>query len=271
MSDQPDNDTKATLSRLYRDAASAEPPSALDRAILSAAAAAVARAPARRAAWWRRWSGPVAAFATIVLTVSLSWLLYYEQERNDAVGTSASSRAEKAVAKQAVADEAVADEATASLAAPTMPLRATMKPAPPPPMITFESKKEIAAEPAPKGMVEATAPKPAALGTPLSTSQAGAKSTILRDLPAAQPAQGPAATSLGEAETRRMRSRDDARDALPAPSSDSALGAQAAPAREAWLARIRELKKQGKEQEVKAALADFKRAHPDFRLPPDLQ
>ncbi len=267
MSDQPGNETNAALSRLYREAASAEPPLALDRAILDAAAAAVASKPARGSAWWRRWSAPVAAFATIVLTISLSFMVRYEQERDEATVTSARTRADNGAVDQAK------ERRAAPASAPRAVVKALSPPAPSP--SAFESKKEVAAEPAPKGRLEGRLESsdnaPALRAAPPGVSPMAPKSIMLRGSPVATPAQSSTAPASGELESPRMRSREDARDALQAPAENAARGADAASAAEAWLARIRELKRQGKEQEAKAALADFKRAYPDLRLPPDFQ
>ncbi len=256
MSDQPGNETNAALSRLYREAASAEPSPALDRAILDAAAAAVASKPVRRSASWRRWRAPVAAFATIVLTISLSFMVRYEQERDEATVTSARTRA----------DNGAVDQVKERRAAPAPAPRAVVKSlSPPAPSSSaFESKKEVAAEPPPKGRLESSDNAPALRAAPPGVSPMAPKSIMLRGSPVATPASG-------ELESPRMRSREDARDALQAPSENAARDADVASAAEAWLARIRELKRQGKEQEAKAALADFKRAYPDLRLPPDFQ
>ena len=68
------------LSHLYRAAAGAEPPEALDRAILAAARAEAAPAKARKRAWWQTWAGPVSVAATVVLTVTLTLMVQQEQE-----------------------------------------------------------------------------------------------------------------------------------------------------------------------------------------------
>jgi hypothetical protein len=39
---------------------------------------------------------------------------------------------------------------------------------------------------------------------------------------------------------------------------------------EAWLEEIRRLKAQGRDAEAAAELAEFRKRHPDFALPPDL-
>ena len=52
-----------------------------------------------------------------------------------------------------------------------------------------------------------------------------------------------------------------------APLRKEAVGA--APAQ--WLEDIREMKKQGKEKEAAEALAEFRKAYPDYRLPEDLR
>ena len=41
--------------------------------------------------------------------------------------------------------------------------------------------------------------------------------------------------------------------------------------RDAWLRRIGELLKQGKTEDAKASLAEFKRRYPDASLPPELR
>ena len=77
MSEEPRDEQ---LSRLYRSSERAEPPPALDAAILAAARAAVAPVPRRRPGW-RAWMLPMSLAATLVLTVSLTLVVQQEQER----------------------------------------------------------------------------------------------------------------------------------------------------------------------------------------------
>jgi hypothetical protein len=39
---------------------------------------------------------------------------------------------------------------------------------------------------------------------------------------------------------------------------------------EAWIEEIRRLKAQGREEEAATELAEFRKRHPDYSLPPDL-
>ncbi len=71
MNDTPDDPRDPELSRLYRKASSAEPPPALDAAILAAARAAAAPQRTPRP-WWRRLQTPFALAATIMLAVALT-------------------------------------------------------------------------------------------------------------------------------------------------------------------------------------------------------
>src|SRR5690606_24691673 len=43
------------------------------------------------------------------------------------------------------------------------------------------------------------------------------------------------------------------------------------PVREAWLARIRQLMADGRHDEARASFAEFRRRHPDARVPDDLR
>ena len=56
-----------------------------------------------------------------------------------------------------------------------------------------------------------------------------------------------------------------------APPRKEAVGAALARAPGQWLEDIREMKQQGKEKEVAEALAEFRKAYPDYRLPEDLR
>lgn len=73
------SDIDPKLSRAYREASSEEPPAALDAAILAAAKqqAATPRRPAR--ASWVRWMAPASALATLLVGVSVAFLMQREQ------------------------------------------------------------------------------------------------------------------------------------------------------------------------------------------------
>jgi hypothetical protein len=77
------SDIDPELSRAYREASSAEPPAALDAAILAAARAQAAqpRSRDRRQArsFWRNWMAPASAVATLVLGLSIALMIEHEQ------------------------------------------------------------------------------------------------------------------------------------------------------------------------------------------------
>ena len=58
---------------------------------------------------------------------------------------------------------------------------------------------------------------------------------------------------------------DDPGEDVPPATADSPQ------VRDAWLRRIGDLLKQGKTEDAKASLAEFKRRYPDANLPPELR
>ena len=255
-----DNLRDEELTRLYRKAAEATPPPELDRVILDAARAGIARGPERKRAWWQRWTAPVAAFATIVLTVMLT--LMVQQEREHIEQAPAMLTPEKtarpptppppaAAVEQRQADRAIAATAARApeAAAPAKKLKEAEALSGPRPFAS--EMKESVAEPRQRREAES----------------AGALSA-----PAALPAASPARP---DAESLQMR----------APAADSVENrAKAAPLRkqesrapdgqrspEAWIEEIRQLKKQGREKDAQDALEAFRRAYPDHGLPEDLR
>lgn len=226
------------LSRLYREAAGAEPPEALDRAILDAARAAAA--PARKRAGWRSWTLPMSVAAVVVLTATLTLMVQQEAERPLPV-------AEVPRAPVVAAQEKA--EAAADLA---------VKPAAPP-----EAKQEA---------VKREAERPAVAPTPVpeAVAPAGAvapRTPMAESVESAVPARPAAAMprqAVPAADGVEMRARS-------APLRKEAVGAALARTPEQWLEEVRLLKKQGKEKEAAGALAEFRKAYPDYRLPEDLR
>lgn len=218
------------LSRLYREASAAEPPAALDAAILAAARAEVKPKPARRAGW-RRWGAPAGLAATLVLTVTLTLLVRQEQALRD----EALPAAPPAPAVTPAPGEAMAPPAASSADPSTAPVR----PRTVPPLREAERR-------APAPMAAPPQPAPALHAAP----QPSAESKSLQAAPAAEDA----------ADIRAKRE---------APRKEAAAGAARAP--EPWIEEIRQLRRQGKEKEAAEALAAFRNAYPDFRLPDDLR
>lgn len=112
------------LSRLYRESAGAEPPPALDRAILAAARAGLAGKPERKRAWWQRWTVPVAAFATVVLTVTITLMVLQQEKEQEQFERAPMVPAQEKTASQPAAAPAPAAAPPARPAAESLQMRA---------------------------------------------------------------------------------------------------------------------------------------------------
>lgn len=230
------------LSRLYREAEAAAPPEALDRAILAASRAALA--PARRRARWQAWTLPMGVAATLVLTVTLTLLVQREQE--PPLGEAPLPRAPAAAPQERAEPGA---ELPAKTAAPPAAKReAVRREAEAPPPAPTPAASRPASQPPVVEQKALPAPVPEAVG-------------------AAEPARPAAAMrrqSAPAADAVEMRAKS-------APLRKEAAGAAAARTPEPWLEEIRQLKAQGREREAAEALAEFRQAYPDYRLPDDLR
>jgi hypothetical protein len=233
------------LSRLYREAADAAPPAALDRAILAAARAEVALAPVRKRTWWRSWTVPMSVAATVVLTATLTLMVRQEQERPAAEAAPAADVPRASVAVPQEKTDTAADLA--------------VKPAAPPPRAKQEAARREAERPAvvPAPVPEAAAPA----GAPAP------RAPMAESVESAAPAR-PAAVMRQQAAPAADAVESRARSA---PLRKEAVGAAPARTPEQWLEEIRQLKKQGREKEAVEALAEFRKTYPDYRLPEDLR
>ena len=230
------------LSRRSREAEAAAPPEALDRAILAASRAALA--PARRRARWQAWTLPMGVAATLVLTVTLTLLVQREQE--PPLGEAPLPRAPAAAPQERAEPGA---ELPAKTAAPPAAKReAVRREAEAPPPAPTPAASRPASQPPVVEQKALPAPAPEAVG-------------------AAEPARPAAAMrrqSAPAADAVEMRAKS-------APLRKEAAGAAAARTPEPWLEEIRQLKAQGRDQQAAEALAEFRQAYPDYRLPEDLR
>jgi len=224
------------LSRLYREADRIEPPRALDAAILAAAREAVKPAPPRRA-WWQAWTLPMGVAATVVLTVTLTLMVQQEQERP-------MSEAPPTQGAPATAPQEKPDAAADLAGKPAAPREAKQ-----------EAVKREAEGPA---VDPAPAPETAAPAGAVASRAPMAESA--KSVAPARPAAVMRQQAAPAADAVESRAKS-------APLRKEAVGA--APAQ--WLEDIREMKKQGKEKEAAEALAEFRKAYPDYRLPEDLR
>ena len=231
------------LSRLYREAEAAAPPEALDRAILAASRAALA--PARRRARWQAWTLPMGVAATLVLTVTLTLMVQREQE--PPLGEAPPlPRAPAAVPLERA--EPGAD----------LPAKAAAPPGAKREAVRREAEAPLAA-PAPA--VSRPASQPAAVeqkALPVPVPEAVGAADPARPAAAMRRQSAPAADAV------EMRAKS-------APLRKEAAGAAAARTPEPWLEEIRQLKAQGRDQQAAEALAEFRQAYPDYRLPEDLR
>ena len=166
------------LSRLYREAATEGPPSAVDAAILAAARKRVAQPERRARASWLSWMAPASAIATLVLGVSIAFLVDREQPEptrdtkirpiaKQAQSAPPASAGESAPAKTAAsaAPAAAKTEAPAAAVPAQVPVLAT--PAAPAAQAFPAESREKAAESklsVPKAASEANVARDAAVG-----------------------------------------------------------------------------------------------------------
>lgn len=237
------------LSRLYREAGAAEPPSALDAAILTAAREAVAPRPRRRA-WWQRWAAPVGVAATAVLTVTLTLLV----------------RQEQAVREQLPSPPEAPRPAPDQMLPQIVPAVPAARPRAEPILQDAESRapartSELPRQAAPPAAAETKLQQP----VPAAAGAVAPRAVPAESLESAAPAPAPVQKreAAPAADAVEMRAKTLLRKDTP--------GANAARSPEQWLEDIRRLKRQGRQQEAAESLAEFRKAYPDFGLPEDLR
>lgn len=275
------------IERLYREAVREEPPARLDAAILAAARREVGAGPRPLASKLRRWHVPISIAAVVMVSVSLVILVREEEGKRNG-------------APRDPAIPAPADQPAAPAAAPTPPEVAketTQRPLAATRSVRRESRDET--EGAPRNELAA--------GSPPAPAPPAASATGDVAAPAGKPLPQPfrAAPSLAE-EERAVSSAADAATAgrmasAPAVPSEPQAAAPRAEARRAapmagtmamksaeqyrppvwqgfererpekWLARIEELKTQGRGAEAQEMLSEFKRRFPEHPLPPGLK
>lgn len=240
MSDEP------KISERYRELPREEPPRALDDAILAASRRAVESRPAPLVVptGRRRWYFPVAAAAVIVLAVAV--VAHVEREKPD----------EEILASSAPAPQgqpsAVEDQKTeAPKAAAEAPKRAA-KP----------SRPQFA--PDPRADSPASAAPPALQAENRGREDAvGAVSGGVRGLDAAPSTQ--ASPPLAPAPAPMAKPAPNPPDA--GAVAASRLSAAYAETPERKLERIAELRQLGRHEEADKALAEFRKAYPDYKIP----
>lgn len=276
-----DAEERALAALLPRPHGRGEPGADMDARILAAAQDALHPQPAGRHPR-RSWIGPTALAASLVLAVGLAWQLRPPPSLPapaPAVTAAASANAEAAemrafeppppspppMARTLPRTAPPADTgvpAVSKQAARAADNVAAPPPAPPAP--PAPAAPEVVGEAAPVATPQVA--EPARVPAPVRTKAA---SEAMRE--------GTAASGASAAENRdeAQRGADTAtlgttgagepEEDVPPATADSPE------VREAWLRRIGELLAQGKAEEAKASLAEFRRRYPDAPLPPELR
>lgn len=282
---------EAAIARIQRVLPAAEPPAELDARILAQARAAVAR-PARRARPWFMGAGFGVA-ATAVMAAGIAWQLGWigsipgSATRLPEAEAPADQRAAEAVERVDV--EFIRGDPTPVPASPPPP------PAPAPAAAQKQRAIQPQAAPAPSRPppVPAAEPMPEAFAPPADSAPAAAARSEA-PLADAAPKAAPQPFPAGVAAEREVlgapaapaeeakRERDDATTSAPRRAAGAGRGGAAREALppwvedaklepDAWLGRIRERVRAGDRQGAEHSLRRFVLAHPQQRVPRDLQ
>lgn len=280
-------DDGGELGALYRRLPRAEPPRRLDRNVLAEAARAVhGRRPRRQ-----RWLLGVGSAAGIVLAAGIAWHMGHDALRQQSAALPAKPPAhpQEYVPVQPIdGAQRPASEASPSPDEPvvaTPPAAAAPAPAP-------EPTRRRAAKPAETAKDQRVAAPPPAAPPPLpATAEPRQEQQALSQPVAAPPAPSSTATAAADREPEAAMEPEVAKDAS---AAAEALGAGNSPKRvhtgvapspmgsvelrrdmqlapEDWLARIRQLMRQGRRQQAIESLRLFRHAHPDWALPDDMR
>ena len=275
-----DADERALAALLPRPHGRVEPGPELDARILAAARAATQPQPANGPR--RRWIGTAALAASLVLAVGLAWQMRAPPaadapvQATDAASADpaatpmqafeappASPALEVAPPEHVVAQtrRAAATVAATHAAAPPAAADTAAVAPPPPPAPAAPAAASVA------GIAAMPQAAEAARAQPQAQAKAGAGDPIRERAAASANAAAPARDQAGNAaaETADGLGIDDPGEDVPPATADSPA------VRDAWLRRIGELLAEGKADDAKASLAEFRRRYPEATLPPELR
>ena len=299
------------LDATYRDAATEEPPPASDERIRAAARRAVAagpqslesraRAEAQRS-WIARWRVPMSIAASVVVAVTLSYMVQDEAVQKapiDGLPRSASPQAvavapaeetkapvpaaaptpDPALAERAANVEAARADAAAAQSA-NLHQRATAEPPPPAPAPAAKALGRADGPTANGMLAKETERRQAAndAAPPASPPPARVAPAEMQAAPAAAaPAPPPAAAPMAKPAPARGLAEPVGRDRAFADrpgrmerEAASVSAEQKVRTPEEWLEELRRLKASGRTDEFAKELAEFRKRFPDYKLPADL-
>ncbi len=260
----------------YRALGEAQPPEALDAAILAASRRAVGAGPQRAgASRLRRWALPVSIAAVVVLSLSLVVRVQLERPDLEALLPPVAVDKPAGDAKEEVAALAKRNElartepkAKAGAAAPAtaererQALRAPPTPAPAP-AAAPPARAFVAEPPAPKS---APAPAPAESAAPAQLGAAsGAAPAAAPGIPEGRADRAPSAEPQAAGRVASNAALEDR-----AQASAEAAGKKDEVPRE-WLERIARLRREGRVKEADDSLAEFRRRYPDYEIPREMR
>ncbi|MET0232557.1 MAG: hypothetical protein ABW186_16620 [Rhodanobacteraceae bacterium] len=277
-------DDGGRVGSLYRKLPRYEPPRRLDRAVLGEAARAVhSGKPPRR----QRWLVGVGSAAGLVLAAGIAWRIGHDAMNEGAMPPAAApivvpvqpiDGSPKAKQEQTAQPQTAPPEAPLS-SAPAAQNAAAAKAVERDAIRRDERKLRTSAKaPAPPKPAESAAPEPfpaqtrereAAPVKDLEQSDAFDDSQSATGAGVAGAAAGAVAPAADKKATAPERARMPASPTVPSGSVELRRDMQLPP-RE-WLSHIRELEQQGRHQQAIESLRLFIRAHPDRKVPADLQ
>lgn len=293
-----DAEERALAAMLPRPHGRKEPGPGLDARILAAARAATEPSRATPATPRRRnWIAPAALAASLMLAVGLAWQLRpaaslqapmpaAETASADAGSDDMKSRAMTASPPEGAATSEMQPRSIAATPPPAEPVPSAraaneaaasaiatqpdMAAAPSPPSPPPSPAPAAMDRPAGMSMPASQAAEAAGMAAPAITTQAARADDVVRDRAASAGstearAQRKAGTDMTTLETATGDAPEAPEDDVPPATADSPE------VREAWLRRIGELLNQGKTEEAKASLAEFRRRYPDAALPAELR
>ena len=229
---EPDRDDKVT--RAYRALGGEGPPRALDDAILAAS---------RRQQ--HRWRVPLSIAAVLVLAVGVTLRMLPQRPDAETV----------ALAPQVIHGPQPAAEQAAPAGRFAQDAPSAAAPVAEAPSVAARS-------------VAGTRAKPAERGPQLANESAPAALEMARRVEASAPA---AAGAIAGSAQRDGAEEGRARTLAWAPPAPGAATAAKFPEAtlppEAWLKRIAELRKEGREREAQESLAEFRKRYPDYKIP----
>src|SRR5258706_2589875 len=275
------SETGDKLNAAYRALPREEPGVALDAAILAASRRGLAKASASR-----RWAAPVSIAAVLVLAFGVTLRMQQENPGVESPDVYSSPPAGAPVATPATEPAPLKQEA-----APAQPLRDALRQQPEKKVVVPAAKPDVVALPQPK--LKAAAPaQPQAFeeGARQRRDESrveSAQKDLLQKEANANVREAPASVPKPAAPPAYATTSSGVVAAPPPAAAAGALSSRAAPAAEMRLKReahaadaqvaideptreleaIAKLRVEGRQEEADKALAEFRRKHPDYRIP----